>query len=73
VKIQSEVFWVVMPCSVAVEYQPSEVLPHEDGGSKVFQNVGNLPPLYTASQPRLGRSISPKERNYIKILSRYVL
>jgi hypothetical protein len=34
---QVEVFWVVMPCSVVVEYRP------EDGGSMDIRNVGNLP------------------------------
>jgi hypothetical protein len=44
-KIQVEVFWVVMLCSAAVGYQG------EDRGSKVFQNVSILPHHYTASQP----------------------
>jgi len=44
VKIQVEVFWIVVPCSVA-----------EDGGSKVIRNVGILPQHYTASQPRSPR------------------
>jgi hypothetical protein len=37
VKIQVEVFWVVIPCSVAVRYQ---CFGGEDGGRKVPKNVG---------------------------------
>lgn len=40
------VFSIMTPCSDMVRYP-------EDGGSKVLQNVGILPHLYPASQPRL--------------------
>jgi hypothetical protein len=56
VKIQVEVFWDVMPCSVVVGYQhfggPYCLhLQGGDGGSKVQQNVGILLQYYMALHP----------------------
>jgi hypothetical protein len=45
VKIQVEVFWIVMPCSVVKGYQHFRVI-------MVLQNVGILPQHYMTSQTR---------------------
>jgi hypothetical protein len=50
VKIQVEVFCVVLPCSIAVGY--CFHLHPEDRGSKVLQNTDILLQHYTVSQPR---------------------
>jgi hypothetical protein len=56
VKIQAEVFWVVMLCNVVVGYQcfrgPCCLHLHQYGGSKVIWNIQILPQHYMASQPR---------------------
>jgi len=52
VKIQIEVLWVVMPCSVAVGYKLCSLHPPEDGDSKALQNVCMLLQHYMVSQPR---------------------
>jgi hypothetical protein len=51
------VFWVVAPCSLAQVYRRfigACCLHHRPdvGGSKNVRNVGELPPDYTAQQPR---------------------
>jgi len=56
-KIQVEVSWVVMPCSIVVGYQHFRGLCclhlwSEDGGSMVLQNVDIPSQCYMASQPR---------------------
>jgi hypothetical protein len=52
---QVEVFWVVTPCSIAVENPYCLHLHPEDGGSMDLWIVGILPQHYTASQPRKPR------------------